>query len=308
MKHTSLKIFSLLIAVVLWLYVQSESNTVVRSFIAPVELKGIPEGMIVTSPSSPAAEVTVRGPSFIVNKIPSSPPIFTMTAPTGLTKSYTATLSGANLDLLPRVSVVSIEPGEIKFELERIVSKNLTVRVPKLGSLPTDLSLTEIKLSPESIAALGPESQLANRSFIETEPIDLATISQSQDRNLVLRSPGAKVRLEKEEVTAKISVALVKKERTFETPIKVMVGDTEKEIKSLQAASILVKGPKSIIEALTISDFNVFVDLDRHDSDFKSDLEVKVPENVELVSISPDKLDVTKFITRKGLGSKSQKK
>ena len=69
-----LKLVSLLAAILLAYSVHSDRNTSVLSFNVPIEIKNPPDDKVLVKPTRRLAQVTVRGPSFLVGPLVSSPP------------------------------------------------------------------------------------------------------------------------------------------------------------------------------------------------------------------------------------------
>lgn len=95
MRNHGLRLLSLLIALLLSYLVSRESNSSVYTFAAPVVPTCDYPGKVITGLVGREVQVTVRGPSFLVARLPLSPPAFRVALPTELPDRYTIALSRA---------------------------------------------------------------------------------------------------------------------------------------------------------------------------------------------------------------------
>ena len=86
-QHLPLKIASLFIALILAYAVHSAGNASVVSLYVPVEIKNIPDDKVVVSPTKRSVQITIRGPSFLIGPIASSPPSLRARLPDEVTRS-----------------------------------------------------------------------------------------------------------------------------------------------------------------------------------------------------------------------------
>src|SRR5262245_48718046 len=124
MKNLGLKAVSIVIAFSLAWYVHSESNSAVRTFVAQIEIRNVPPGTIIVAPQNASAQVTVKGPSFIVSKIPNAPPVFSVSLPDAVENRFRTALDPNTLPLPPYVEVLTIEPPDFEFVLEKLVARD----------------------------------------------------------------------------------------------------------------------------------------------------------------------------------------
>jgi len=121
----------------------------------------------------------------------------------------------SDISLPPSVAVLSLDPPEVELVFENVEERELKVEVPQLGSLPKSLVLVDIKLDPKAVRVKGPRSELKQLRSVETEPLDLRDIKESQSVTLALRKPGALSTLSIEAVSGKVEVERRPVERQF---------------------------------------------------------------------------------------------
>ena len=107
-KDIPLKLASLFIALVLAYGVHSARNSSVVSLFVPLEIKNTPEDRVVVKPVKRGAQVTLRGPSFLVGPLASSPPPLRVKLPDGIEERASVSFRAADLTLPPSIEVLSI--------------------------------------------------------------------------------------------------------------------------------------------------------------------------------------------------------
>lgn len=292
MKNLGLKLLSLLIAVTLVYFVQSQGNGSQVGFLVPIELKNIPEGKVLVRPIRSQASVTVRGPSFLVSQIPISPPRLAVTFPADVGAKYVARLSTIPLELPPAVDVVSIEPSEIEFSFDTVLTKMLPIEVPQIGRLPAGMILQGVTVQPTEVQVRGPESVVRALTRVESAPIDLREISGDVKKSVQLRTAPEQVEYSVSVVEAEIRAAL--------KPVERLMGPLPVEIRAVRSRRVLVEpaqvrvqvqGPLEIVKELEMAKVLPFVRLNESAKD-RDEVEVfvDVPAGLQVLAVTPPKV------------------
>lgn len=176
----------------------------------PVQLvisSPLPSGTSLRDLRLQPSKVTVYAPSSLLNRLGSAQVFFDLSQggteailPVVLLGKDNTPLSGVKIvPPLIRVSALLSGPATI-------LTKTLPV-VPKLvGSLPPNLSLQKVEVSPAVVTVTGPSSILMPLDKVETEPIYLNNITSTSSLQVAL-SPIDKVRLlDVDKVTVSIEV------------------------------------------------------------------------------------------------------
>ena len=301
MKNLGLKLFSLIIALGLFHFVNSEGNSSVVGFVAPVEVRNLSASKIIVWPETLEARVTVKGPAYLVSRIATSKQTFKLTLPEQVPDRYVGQLLKADLALPAPVDVLTIDPPEIELLLENVSEKTVPVVLPRIGSLPSELQLEEIRIAPASVTLRGPESGVNAINALETDPVDLREVDHSVSFESRIRSPGKHIRLMPETVQVDVTVSSVQSERTF--------ADLEVEIRSRgelkfgikpRRVSVTVRGAMEAIDALDPELMIPFVRLTPDDVAGTSiEVNVDLPEGVQLGVVEPKTVGVIVVSGRK---------
>lgn len=289
MKGLILRVFSVLVAVALWYFVNSESNLTLVSFLAPIEIQDLPNGRIVTLQSHRQAQVTVKGPAFLISKLSSNPPLVRIPAPKEGDSRMLVPLLKSQLNLPQTVQIVSIEPAEVKFTFDRLVTKKVPVVVPRIGALGDSYIVREVEIAPSEVNISGPESDLQAITSVETYPLDLRTAQEDFTRSINLRLPGSHVESDQDKVQIKVDIDLVILDRVFtQIPIEVRSLENLQKLKTNPAlVDVLVSGAREQVKGLLASDIQAFVSVSDFSEGRSYSLDIALPKGIKLISTTP---------------------
>lgn len=294
MRDFNLKLLSVGIALLLVLFVNSDSNVSQIGFVVPVEVQNIPQGKVLVRPLNMQAQVTVRGPSFIVSQIPLSPPNIKLRVPSNVENRFVASLKQQPLDVPPSVKIVSIEPTEVEFVFDNVVTREVPVVVPQFGTLPENVVLQDISVRPERVTVRGPEREVGRLSRIETEPIDLSEFKTSDRREVAIRTVGPLVELSANRATVAVAVNVRKLERRFsDVPVEARGAAAAQVALEPSKVTVELSGPLSQVQALTAKELSAFAQVDSAPQEpITLPLSVVVPSGLTILSTQPSTVQV----------------
>lgn len=303
MKDIGLKLFSLGIAVALYLFAHSQLNISVLSLVVPIEARNLPEGKVILLPTVKQAQVTIKGPSFLVREVAISPPAFTVDLPDELeANSYSVGLSAVDLSLPRSIDVMSVNPAEIEFIFDEIVTKKVPVETPTIGTIDPNLKMGSILLSPAQVEIKGAATEIRTIDSVKSEPLDLRTVTENSKKELKLRIPGQFSTTSADTVVADIQVISLTVERRFpDLAVEVRSRNGNNYQLDPERITLEVSGPKTTIEAIDPEKLIPFVRLEEDDSVSETQLGVSIdlPENVEIVQIVPEKVKLIPSVSNK---------
>jgi len=188
MKNFFLKLFSLLVAMLLFMFVRSESNTSTADLMLPIEISNIPSDTVIIAPKERSVRVTIKGPTSFVNRIVTSPPVLKFKLPPGISTRYVISLRKIAVPIPSYVQIQRIEPADLELTFDKIITKEVQVSVPMISGETTKIS--ELKIQPSKVTVRGPLSELRGVKKVETYPLDLREVTRDFERDLPLRAPG----------------------------------------------------------------------------------------------------------------------
>jgi hypothetical protein len=207
-KNIGWRITSVAIAYAIWMSVATEPEmaTIVS---APLQYRDAGNDLEVSSPLVDHVELETRGPSGLLRNLSNSQTFvildFSDVKDPGQ-RTFTIT---KNLTNLPQsVELLRATPAQIRLTFEPRMRKTVPVHVRFLGALPRGLTMNGFQVDPPSKEIFGPASQVQRVTAVETDSIDLGSISRSHSSTKVaVFVPEPKVRFSKDpQVTVKVSI------------------------------------------------------------------------------------------------------
>jgi YbbR domain-containing protein len=189
LKNIDIKLFSLFLAIILWLYIASGENPTVENFIdISLSQTNLGEDLVIKEfPTS--VSVGIRGPKNIINNI-SSHQIngivnFSEISKEGLYK--------LKVEVAPpkKTQITRIIPSEIKVEVEKVLTKEVEVEYSLIGVPEKGYSLAdEPQFNPYKVKITGAQSVLENVKQIICA-IDISGIKEDLKRKIKVKSVNA---------------------------------------------------------------------------------------------------------------------
>jgi YbbR domain-containing protein len=291
-RNRLLKLFSILLAIVLWFTVSGEERTETTINMS-LDLVNLHKNLMATNEVPPAIQVRVVGPRSTVNNL--SQARLTQTLDLNGYKSGRHTFSlGPNSLSLPRgVQVVRIQPNPITLTLATTITRTLPIK-PVLENNPAEgYELVSVNTRPAQVTVKGPSTELAELQFISTLPIDLSFLKEHtviatdldfKNLHLALKDPVP--------ILAEIQIGPKTLTRTF-SGIPILSDSPAAKISPAQV-TLTLKGPWPLVHDLKPEALKPRVDTGnltpgRH----RRTVSVDLPNGVSLERSRPDTVTVT---------------
>jgi len=180
-KNLGWKLVSLLLAVLLWLAFSS-APLVVTTHTAPIVYNNLADDWMVSGNSPETVHLELRGPAgrLTVSSLAETVVRFDL-ANVGGTEDRTFTISESNINLPPGVAFLRAVPSQLRLHLAHLAQKEVPVDVRFSGSLPAGYQLTGQNVSPERLRIAGSDTRVTSVAQVQTDPIDLHSLTQSGD-------------------------------------------------------------------------------------------------------------------------------
>jgi YbbR domain-containing protein len=205
-NNPTLKVISLILAIILWMFVKSKSGGEI-GLVVPLEFSRVPQNLIVTKLSEDAVNVRIIGALSQLERL--------STKEVRARIDFSRARPGVNtFDILPdnfnipeTLRITQISPSSIKIELDRVIDKVVHVKPVVKGRLARGYRISKITTEPPYITLQGATSQLANMKEVLTEEIDVSGLKETVQVEVPLRVTG--IRLKKGvERTVKVTVVI----------------------------------------------------------------------------------------------------
>ncbi len=293
-KKFILKIFAVIFSFVIWFYVLSSTSVILKKDIRVNYI--LPKGYSLASNVPAKLVYKLKGPRAIINELVSKAEVLDI----DLAKKFNSNNRRFNLSYLSfskkfpfSVKTLDISPKSIQIYLVKNSIKTVPIKVSTIYSTSDEVSLDKIFLSDKTVKVYGAKSVLKDIEYIDTDVIDLSTISSNTARDLKLVVPDIRVSLKQSSVNAKIKI---KKDlnllEILDVPIKF---DSIKPVisSSLKTVDLIVSSKKEISKEQTRSAIAVRAKiLDDRRQNHTVILDIDLPEGVSLIKSSVSEIKV----------------
>lgn len=177
--HSLEKLVAVIFACGLWLTFGYHREIIRRDFVIPLEYRSLSSERIIAEPKPKEVTITLSGSERAFKLIE--------TSKLRLSLDMSKIKDGENKFLLtkdmvyyPRtLSLVHIEPDEIKLNVYRLISLTVPIEIKTHGRPPPDIVINEIKIIPAEVSVIVPSFVSLEKITLATEPIDLKSITQT---------------------------------------------------------------------------------------------------------------------------------
>lgn len=293
------KVLSVALAVLLFLFYRI-STLEERFFSVPLEIR-VDDDFIPASTYPRNARVTVRGErDSVFNILEDDIQVFadfTSHKREGIFKApveYHKQGSALSVDYLE----ISVEPVELRLELEEKLAKEVNV-VPNIVGYPArGFELVQFFLAPEQVEIVGPRSRVENLRSVVTEPIDLTNLRQSLTMQAEIDSPDALIRFpEGRMVEFRGIIQETKLIRSFDgiDLILIDLGPGYTIASDLPKGSVKVQGSQVFLEDTEPQDFSLLIDCSVVASPgvYRLPVQVESPREVLILQYEPQEITIT---------------
>lgn len=252
LKDWTLKLFSLCVAILLFLFVTVESATPIDVDV-PVEYQLGDELTFTNFPVS-TVRTTLQGPSaafrtFLhIEEEPLSPILI------DLTKAQPGPLHH-RLDIRdilapPGMRVVAVQPIELELVLDRKVERLIPVSADLAERPAFGFQIAEVTIEPARVRVTGPAAKIAALDFVYTKGINVNGLTADQNLQVELRPPPLPLRLIEKRVRVSVHITEEVVERTF-AHVLVSVAELPEGSSVVPSELVLtLRGPKRLVEVI----------------------------------------------------------
>lgn len=293
-NNFTLKILSLLMAIVMWSYVMGRENPVITREYKniPVNLTNIEslerDNLIVMGPKEATVDVKVKGKKSDMDKDKfTSKKIEASVDLSGYQEGNVKVPVKVELfDQISSIEIVNYEPTNILFDIDKYITKEKSVTIKTVGNISEDFIIEDINAKPSTILISGPRTWV-NQVAEVVGIVDITNRNSTSDVTVpvkLLDDKGNDIRgIDKEPGVIEVRVPIM---RSISLPVEIQ---TENELPDNYIISemkvfpntVAVKGDNSILNLNNIKtkpiDINTFLDKN------SIEVELSLPQGVELL-------------------------
>jgi YbbR domain-containing protein len=212
-RNPLLKIISLVLAIILWLFVRSEGSGEL-GLVVPLELYGLSSDLIVTNVTEEAINVRINGPRSQTERLSTKDIRVRINLSSAKFGANSFDILPDNLSIPQGLRVSQISPSSIKVKLDKVVDKIVRVKAVVKGKPAGGYRVVKISVDPIHINLQGARNQLLGVREVLTEEVDISGLKESIKVDVPLRLSGLKL---KQGIEKKVRVVVEIREEKGET-------------------------------------------------------------------------------------------
>jgi YbbR domain-containing protein len=262
-RHFGLKIWSVVLAVALWLAVTGDES-VERGLRVPLELQQFPTGLELQGDAPALVDVRVRGESSALGRVGAGDIMAVLDLKTARPGRRLFQLTPEQVRVPFGVEVVQVTPSSVALAFENSATRQLPV-VPAIEGVPAAGFVVGKPVSnPATVEVVGPESAVVRATEALTEPISVAGAKQDITETVNVGFLDAALRLK----TPRPSVVTVP---ILPGPLERTLLDHPVHLRSLEPnlvasavpsdINIILRGSKEGLARVRAESITAFVDL-----------------------------------------------
>jgi YbbR domain-containing protein len=294
-RNIGLRLISLALAIGLWIFVNAGQRAAPETFHVPVSYRDLPLGFILTNPHPDSVTIQVTGPRTLLSIIDPSRLTLRLDL-TGVGIGQASFKISPDAFSVPRhTEVTSIVPSQIVLDIDKNISREVPVHLVVTGEAGDGYRIVGVEATPARVTIRGPSRALAHVDQVETEPLSAAGLTGDLSRNVDLMSPSNTVRLEPDEVTARITVAEAIADRQFRG-VPIAVRDTDLGYRmDPRRVNLVVRGPSLALAKLDLKTAAYIEAAGFGPGAYSVPVQLNLPDGIALVRQSPEKVRVRMY-------------
>lgn len=208
-KNFSLKLISILLAVILWYFVVSERSGETAISI-PLDFRNIPTSLIIIKNPEESINVRISGPATRLRGL--SPKNVKAIIDLSDAKPGTAEfiIQPEHITLPRGLRVTMVSPASLMLRFDTLLKKSLPVEAILVGKPSEGFKLTGVSVDPPAVDIVGAQLELRGLQRISTEEVDISGLKKNEIRKVPLNLAGLHIKsISKEEVKVNLRCARV---------------------------------------------------------------------------------------------------
>jgi YbbR domain-containing protein len=254
------KIASVVVALLAWLYVQSDQVLDIRLSV-PVTWE-LPDARMPTVPLPDTAVLTLRGTHAATRRAAEAGAridVDLTALPLGEHRMDLGTVPTTGLS--PGVEVVGVNPADLRFTLDEAVTRKVKVDPAQVGDPAPGFLIDGVTVEPPVVVLRGPRSAMANLRSVGIQPLDVTGLRADASFPVDLDLPIGVAVADGEMVPTALVQVRPAIERLRFPAVPVYVWDHPDWRSSTATVEVMLEGSASTLEDLKAEDVVAFVHL-----------------------------------------------
>ena len=296
-SNLGLRILAVVLAVGLWVFVNSAERGSVEQLTVPINYSTLPQGMVIVNRPATSVKVEITGPRSLLSlldpeRLTLKIDLRSIAAGQSEFKIYPSMFNvGRN------TAVTSISPDSLSLDIDRMVTRDVPVHLAVEDRVAPGYTISSVDITPPNVTVVGPSRYVAPLTSVNTEPFDLKGLTSDTNRSVEITPPDPSLGLSTGHVEARVNVTQAITDRQIRSEVEVKDSDFKYRVEPKQA-TLTIRGPALKLAGLAPKGL-AYVDADGlAPGSHELPLQVTVPDGMQLMRQSPDKVKLRMYRER----------
>jgi YbbR domain-containing protein len=296
-SNLGLRILAVVLAVGLWVFVNSAERGSVEQLTVPINYSTLPQGMVIVNRPATSVKVEITGPRSLLSlldpeRLTLKIDLRSIAAGQSEFKIYPSMFNvGRN------TAVTSISPDSLSLDIDRMVTRDVPVHLAVEDRVAPGYTISSVDITPPNVTVVGPSRYVAPLTSVNTEPFDLKGLTSDTNRTVEITPPDPSLGLSTGHVDARVNVTQAITDRQIRSEVEVKDSDFKYRVEPKQA-TLTIRGPALKLAGLAPKGL-AYVDADGlAPGSHELPLQVTVPDGMQLMRQSPDKVKLRMYRER----------
>ena len=188
-KNTREKIIAVALACILWVTFGYQKETVRREYLVPIEHLDFSRHFVLEEPQTREVKVILSGTTQAFQLLDSGSLKISLKK-AGIREGRQSIVLTSDMVRTPsNINVAAIIPPEITVTATRYLPVSIPLEVTTTGKPPRGIAVQKISVDPAAVRVFIPGVAVPGKIKIQTEPVDLARLSEQTSFDVTLRYP-----------------------------------------------------------------------------------------------------------------------
>ena len=174
-----LKVFSLILAVLLWMAVARDPVAEVALSV-PIEFQHVPHDLEISTEKLPSAQIWVRGPGHVVRNLAQAEVHAIIDLSGARQGERTYDLSGPQIRVPHEVEVVQVIPAQVHLNFDVSEWKEVPIKARVEGMAGGAGASLPVRVEPATAMIMGPQKRVRSVDFALTDAIDVSAANSTR--------------------------------------------------------------------------------------------------------------------------------
>ena len=167
-----LKVLSLLIATGLWLAISPDQEPAEVAVRVPIEFRGVPPELEISSATIPDAQIRIRGPERLIRGLRSTDIHAELELGDAKPGERTFDLTSQQIRHQRDLTVVQVVPGQVHLSFDTRLTRDVAIHPRVTGNFAPGEQIAKVMVDPEKITITGPRHHVEDAGAATTDPVD----------------------------------------------------------------------------------------------------------------------------------------